>query len=568
MRRNKGLWLIVGMIIIVAGGALVYGSHCWAAGRAKARDGERVIRGRAPAAGSEPGEHVTALSMARGDGERSLEGDSALGRAREPSSLYQDAGRRAKISTVLLPRKSPLVSFRILFNVGAASDPPGKEGVAALTAAMLSQGGSRQMTYEQIVQAMYPLATSFTAQVDKEMTVFYGTTHRDNLETYYRIIADMLLDPGWREDDFTRLKTEAINFLKVNLRSSNDEELGKEELYNFIYEGHPYGHHNRGRVEALEKLTLADVKAFYRQHYTQANLVIGLAGGYPPNFPERVVADFRRLPPGAPATLKLPPPPPIRGLKMRIIQKETRATAISFGFPIPVNRAHPDWPALWLVRSYFGEHRSSNSYLFQRMREIRGLNYGDYAYIEYFPRGMFQFYPDPNLARQQQIFQVWIRPVEPQNAHFALRIALYELKKLVDRGMTREDFEATRQYLSKFVNLMVRTQDRRLGYALDSRYYGIGEFTQYVRRALARLTLEDVNRVIKKYLQYKNIKIVVVTRDAREFRDAVASNRPSPIHYPAPKPKEILQEDEIIARFHLDLRPEDIEIVPVERVFQ
>ena len=87
------------------------------------------------------------------------------------------AGRGApKMATVLLPNSSPLVSFRMLFNVGAASDPKGKEGLAALTASMISDGGSRAMSYQQIVEAMYPIATEFHSQVDKEMTVFYGAT--------------------------------------------------------------------------------------------------------------------------------------------------------------------------------------------------------------------------------------------------------------------------------------------------------------------------------------------------------------------------------------------------------
>jgi hypothetical protein len=46
--------------------------------------------------------------------------------------------------------------------------------------------------------------------VDKEMTVFMGTTHQDNLERYYALISQMLLEPGFREEDFTRLKSEAI----------------------------------------------------------------------------------------------------------------------------------------------------------------------------------------------------------------------------------------------------------------------------------------------------------------------------------------------------------------------
>ena len=131
------------------------------------------------------------------------------------------------------------------------------------------------MSYEQIVEAMYPMATSFGWQVDKEMTVFTGATHVDNLDKYYALIRDMLLDPGFREDDFNRLKTNAVNYLKVSLRESNDEELGKEYLYNVIYKGHPYEHHSMGRVSSLEKLTLDDVRAFYRANYTRARLVLG-----------------------------------------------------------------------------------------------------------------------------------------------------------------------------------------------------------------------------------------------------------------------------------------------------
>src|SRR5438046_7749926 len=180
----------------------------------------------------------------------------------------------ADTNTVLLPNRSPLVSFRILFMTGSAVDPKGKEGLASLTAAMLAEGGSRAKTYAEITDAMYPMATSFQWQVDKQMTVFSGTTHVDNLDKYYSLIREMLLDPGFREDDFTRLKEDAINYLKTSLRGGNDEELGKEVLYTMIYpSNHPYGHQNRGAVGSLEKLTLKDVRDFYQNNYTRSNLV-------------------------------------------------------------------------------------------------------------------------------------------------------------------------------------------------------------------------------------------------------------------------------------------------------
>lgn len=475
----------------------------------------------------------------------------------------------ADIATVLQPNRSPLVSIRILFQTGAASDPAGKEGVAALTAAMLAGGGTRSMAYEKVVEAMYPMATSFGSQTDKEMTVFSGTTHVDNLDRYYALVREMLLDPGFRQEDFTRLKQDAINYLRVSLRGGNDEELGKERLYTSLYAGHPYGWQNRGRISSLEKLTLDDVREFYRRNYTQANLVVGMAGGYPRGFENRVKADFARLPAGtAGARAAIPRPAAGRGMKVEIITRETRSTALSLGFPITVRRGDPDWPALALVASYFGQHRSSNSYLYQKLREARGLNYGDYAYVEYFPRGMFQFEPDPNLGRQSQLFQIWVRPVEPQNAHFALRATLYEFDRLTREGMSPETFEATREFLSKYVNILTQTQDAALGYALDARYYGTGDFPAYMREALARLTVEDVNRAIRTHLAGQPMHVVMVTKDGQALKDALVSGRPSPITYNSPKPKEITDEDKVIETYRVPVTAADVTIVPVEQVFQ
>jgi zinc protease len=473
------------------------------------------------------------------------------------------------IATVLQPGKSPTVSFRLQFLTGSVDDPAGKEGLAALTAAMLAQGGTRSLTYDQIVAQFYPMAAGFGAQVDKEMTTFIGQTHVDNLPKYYALIRQMLLDPGFREDDFTRLKQDAINFLKVSLREGNDEELGKERLYNIIYQDTAYENHSIGRVSSLEKLTLQDVKDFYAQNYSQGNAVVGLSGGFDAKFSNQLLADFKKLPAGGRKMRKLATPNLSEGMKIDIVKRETRATAISLGFPIDVNRSFgKDYAALALVASYFGQHRSSNSYLYGRLRELRGLNYGDYAYIEYFPRGMYQFEPDPNLARRMQIFQIWIRPVEPQNANFALRAALYEYDKLVKNGLDQQTFEETRNFLTKYVNIQTQTKDAELGYALDSKFYGIGNYNQFMKDNLAKLTLADVNQAIKTYLASNKMRVVMITKDAEGLRDDIVKNKPAKINYAAPKPKEITDEDKIIETYPIPVKAADVTVTPVGNVFQ
>jgi zinc protease len=123
-------------------------------------------------------------------------------------------------------------------------------------------------------------------------------------------------------------------------------------------------------------------------------------------------------------------------------------------------------------------------------------------------------------------------------------------------------------FLSKFVNVLTKDQDAQLGYALDSRYYGLPGFTDYVRAQLAKLTLADVNRAIKKYLQVDNVKIVIVTQNAQAFKDAALANKPSPISYTSAPPKEILDEDKLIESYKLNFNPRRVEVIPVDQVFQ
>jgi zinc protease len=474
----------------------------------------------------------------------------------------------AQIRVVTLPSRSPLVDFRVVFLTGAAYDPADKPGLANLTAALIAGGGTRELSYKQVLDAMFPMATTVSSQADKEMIAFRGSTDVHNLEKFYALFRAMLLTPGWREDDLRRIKDRTINYLRVSLRESNEEELAKEALYEMIYAGRPYGHHNAGSVPALQRMTMGDLRRFYDSEFTQMNLVIGIGGGYPQGFPERVKKDFEVLPQGAPSPRPAPAPKTVGSPRALLIEKPTRSVAISLGTTLDVRRGDPDFPALLVAQSYLGQHRASGGRLFDRMRELRGLNYGDYAYIEYFPQGMFRSEPEPNLARQQQIFQIWIRPVPPPTAHFALRLALFELDKLIRDGLSPEAFERTRSFLTKNVNLLIKTKQAQLGYGIDSLYYGIPEYGGYIRNSLAKLKLKDVNEAIQRHLRTEDIRIVAVAQNCEELKKTLSANPLSPMTYNSPKPDDVMEEDKFVERFRIDLKPESIQIVPVASVFE
>jgi zinc protease len=473
----------------------------------------------------------------------------------------------SSIELVTLPGESPLVTIRLLFDAGSIYDPPGKGGLASLTALMVSQGSTRKRSYSELLEALYPMAASIASNTDREVTLLSGTVHRETLADYAGLLQESLLQPAFTQSDLDRNRELLISGITNGLRS-NDELLGLEVLQDEIFAGHPYGHAPEGTVEALKSITLDDVKAFYRDRYTQASLMLGVAGGYPESFPAELARAFSALPAGqkGKARRELPPVAKVQGRQITFIEKETASVGITLGHALPINRSHPDYYPLMVANSYLGEHRSMFGRLMNQLRVLRGLNYGDYSYIEYhfYPPGTD--YPTANVPRRQQYFSIWVRPVVAADAQFALRAALFELRRLHDQGMKKEDFETTRGLLLNYTNLWAQSPSDRLGYLMDSKFYGMPFYPDEIQKHLKTVTLEQVNAAIKKYLDPDDWHAVIVTNNASALAETLRGDAPSPKTYTSPPNPRVVEEDKTITT--LPVKPTAVEIVPVEQVFQ
>ncbi len=472
-------------------------------------------------------------------------------------------------SVVLDSPGNPLAAFRLVFHVGSSQDPPGKEGLAALTALMLSQGGTEEMSLTEVMKALYPMASRVGAQADKEVTTFIGRTHRDHLEDFYAVLRDRIQRPRFDAADFERNKKELLNFVETSLRSANEEELGKHSLEWLLYDAHPYRHPVQGTVEGLQAITLGDVKAFYKESYTSENLQIGLAGDFPDGFAERVREDFEKsLPQGEGQAKPLPEAPAREKMDVLVVEKPTAdSTAISLGFPLSITRADEDFYPLLLANIYLGDHRSFHGVLMNELRAKRGLNYGDYSYIENFIQDGGSTFPVPNVPKRQQYFSIWIRPVAAENVHFALRGAVFYLRRLVEQGMTEAEFEAMKEYVLSYSKLWVQSLDRRLGYQLDSSYYQAPFYIDEIERRLRAMSVEDVNRAVKKHLDRWDFRVAMVAANASSLAEAVESNTKSPVAYQTEGTSEdVLAEDAKIEGLALPIG--SVHVVPVGEIFQ
>lgn len=501
--------------------------------------------------------------------------------------LFFSCAAMAQELVTLPVNGSPHVDIRLQFRTGSVDDPKGKEGLTYLTAQLIADGGTQSLSKTEIDELLYPFAADFSVSVDKQSTVVYTSIHVDHLGQLSKLFCELLLKPRFDEKDFSRIKENALKAVTKDIPDNNDENLSKFALDLIMYEGHPYAHLVQGTKSSLEKLTLDDVKAHYAAVFTRNRLMIGVAGGFKPEFAEGLRKELSALPEGA-APAKLSQVRMPNGSEVLVVSKETAfGSAIYMGFPMAVDRASDDFAAMLVASSYLGEHRKSYGLLYKNMRGKRSLNYGDYSYVEWYPAGHAVSLPLSGYPRQLNAFGLWIRPVQIAqqfngvegletpalgNGVFSIRQAVRELRMLIENGIPEEDFQRTRTFMQGYLRLFVQSQSSRLGFLMDGRVYGRQNYIEEMIALMGKLTAADVNAAIRKYLVPDKLYISVVTDDseAKGLAEALKSDASAPIVYtPVVRSglsQDILDEDKQIDATKLGVTK--IQVVDKANLFQ
>jgi zinc protease len=513
-----------------------------------------------------------------------------------------DAEAKKSPQVVTLDSTSPLVEIRIMVRAGSMHDPVGKEGLAAITASALLEGGFGEVAEPVTKEDVARLTSAWgqgarpSVQVGKEVTTLSMTVPRDVLSRFTEeVLAPMLDRPLFLEDEVTRLRNEARTFLTGALRSTMTEMLGLEALDNYVYDGTSMGHTVRGSVQGLAAITTADVRGFFNAHYRAENTIVGLSTE------DRAVRELvlgalarsatAQGPSVRPKTPRAQKASAVRGREAVVVKlPDSGATGVHFGFPLAIDRRHPDFWPLWVANVHFGTHRDSHGLLYTLIRQERGYNYGDYSYVEHFPFRPWALFPAFNYPRTQQYFSVWVRPVASDHAHHLLKATVYELEQLVAKGLTPEQVELSRNKAKVLYLNYAETASRLLASKLDDAYLGLepGYLEGYLERMDA-VTVEQVNAALRTYLSTENLKIVVVAEAHRaeeiaqslrddgvvygkgpaDYQFETATSADGGLVYEVTEDRiETLRRDAVWAHHRLHLDPARVRVVEVDQLFE
>jgi len=496
--------------------------------------------------------------------------------------------RAQEVVSLPMPNSGKIV-IRLMFRNGSVADPKGKEGLTMLTASLLTEGSTKNYSTAALQKTMYPWAARMGSFVDKEVSIIGFECPTLYLNEFYALVKEVLLNPAFDSSDVERVRSNQKNFVDEVIRQSSDEEYGKKYLEYILFKGTPYQHLKQGTSAGISSITIDDIKNHYRNYFTRNNVMIGIAGEFPLEFPSQLKQDLQGLSGATPEFFRSVVPPVNKGMNVTIISKPgALGSAISAGFPLELNRSGDYFAALMVANSWLGEHRKSYSRLYQKIREARSMNYGDYTYIEWYEGGGGNMLPPAGTPRSMNYFSIWLRPVQTAkglkgqyeelkdlrvgHAPFAMRMALHEMNELIENGMSEEDFQQTRNFLRSYSKLYVESMSKKLGYALDSRFYGRTDWIQELDVLLSNLTREQVNAIMKKYWRTGDLQWVIVTDESeveplvKTFKDGL----PAPMSYSnglkASLTKEILAEDEIINVYPFSVNT--VTVINSDKTFQ
>ena len=281
------------------------------------------------------------------------------------------------VKLIQIPRHDvPLIAFEALLRGGARLDAEGREGVASLTAELLTHGAGGRDAYA-VADAVEGAGGSFDADAHSEAILVHGVFLARDRELLLGLLADALQRPRFEPAELEKLRARRIEFIKAAKDSEPQSLLGSYGRA-VLFAGHPYGKPIGGSETSLAAITREDVLSFYQDHFGADRLTLVFAGDFDPaalkNAATAAFASWRAA--GVPLA-PLPAPARVRGRRVWLIDAPESAQTYFWIGNVGVARSYPQRAALEVTNTAFGG--SFGSMLMQALRIKSGLSYSAHA---------------------------------------------------------------------------------------------------------------------------------------------------------------------------------------------
>jgi len=402
--------------------------------------------------------------------------------------------------------KLPIVTVLVLVNAGSTSEPRGKEGVAALTAAGLLEGTAR-LDGAQFAEKFEQLGTSLESGADWDSAFLKITVLSNKLEEAVKLLGDAISNPVFPDREIERLKGERL--AEILQLETEPRGLADEKFSEFLYDDESrYSRPDEGSTESISSLTRDDVEQFYRSNYNSGATTVIVAGDISSeNAKKLVIEAFGKWPHGSSRQQPLSAKARTTRKRIHIVNKpDAPQSELRIGH-VGLPRKHPDFFPTLVMNAVLGGLFGSRINL--NLREAHGYTYGASSFYDW-RRGAGPF--------------VVSTAVESDVTAPALREILIEIDRIRDEKISAEELSLARDYLEGVFPIRYETTAAIASALATMAIYDLNpEYYDSYRTNIRNVSEDAVLKAARTHLHPELLQTVIVG-DAATVRDSLTDN--------------------------------------------
>ncbi|MBI3882039.1 MAG: insulinase family protein [Verrucomicrobia bacterium] len=415
---------------------------------------------------------------------------------------FRVALKSGPVAYLVPDRELPLINLVITVRTGDYVVPAGKEGLGELVGYLLSKGGIKSKSAEELDERLAFLAANLNSQIgDTSGSVSLNLLSKD-LDEGLALLREVLTEPRWQDDKLKLRKQQTLQ----SMAQRNDDSAGIEfrERRVLAY-GEKFWLNQLPTKASVEGITRDDLAAFHRDWFHPANFIVAVNGDFDRDaMVKKLEALFAKWP------FKGKPARPVPGDYAMakpgayLTDKDVPQGRVSILLP-GIRRDDPDYFPLIVMNDILGGG-GFTSRLVNRVRSDEGLAYSAFSVVQ---GGVY--YPQPLIAGFQS---------KSRTVAYAASLVLDEMQKMAAAPVTAEELNtAKKSYIETFPRNFATKQQvagTLAGDEFTGRYQSDPGYFKTFRAKVDAVTAADVQRVAKKYLKPGEVVLQVVG-DKREI---------------------------------------------------
>lgn len=391
----------------------------------------------------------------------------------------------------------PIIEISVWIRTGSIYEPADKVGLAEITGAVMRTGGTTSKTGDELDEILESLAASVETGIGGDSGSASMSVLKEDLDTGLSILADILMNPAFRED---KIELEKVQHRSaISRRNDNPTGITAREFRKLIYGAEsPYA--RTTEYDTINNITRDDLVAFYQEYFHPNNVIIGVLGDFSSEVMLAKIQDaFKEWEPAEMETPEMPEIPEAYAKRVALVNKEdVNQTNIRMGH-VGWLRKNEDYPALVVMSQILGIGFSSR--LMNAIRVEKGLAYsvGNNYGAGYDVPGVFYI----------------VCGTKSESTVTAIEAILAEVEKMRINEVSDEELK---QAIDGFMNSSVFDYDSKgeiLSRALRYEYYDYPQnFVEQLMSGIRAVTKADVKRVAGEYLHPDKFALIAVGKSS------------------------------------------------------